>query len=51
MLAQARLEASKAGLNISFHEGDAASLPYRDSSFDMVVSDCPFTISKGRNIK
>jgi len=39
MLAEARKEAARAGLNnILFEEGDAADLPYNDSSFDMVVS-------------
>ena len=39
MLEEARKEAARAGLdNILFEEGDAATLPYNDSSFDMVVT-------------
>jgi len=39
MLIKAREEAARADLsNIVFEEGDAASLPYEDASFDMVVS-------------
>jgi ubiquinone/menaquinone biosynthesis C-methylase UbiE len=39
MLEKAKEEAARAGLvNILLEEGDAAALPYKDDSFDMVVS-------------
>jgi SAM-dependent methyltransferase len=38
LLEQARARAAAEGLTIQFDEGDAESLPYADSSFDVVVS-------------
>ena len=37
-LEKARARAATEGLSISFEEGDAESLPYRDGQFDVVVS-------------
>lgn len=38
LLEQARARAESEGLTIQFDEGDAESLPYADSAFDVVVS-------------
>jgi SAM-dependent methyltransferase len=38
LLERARQNATLAGVNIDFKEGDAESLPYADGSFDVVVS-------------
>ena len=39
MLAMGKAQADAAGIsNVLFEQGDAASLPYRDGSFDLVVS-------------
>src|SRR5262245_55238635 len=38
LLEQARANASRAGLQIQFDEGDAEALAYPDSSFDAVVT-------------
>lgn len=38
LLEQARTRALKAGLKIRFDEGAAEALPYKDASFDFVVS-------------
>ena len=37
-LEKAKLRAAAEGLNITFEEGDAESLPYEDAQFDAVVS-------------
>jgi len=37
-LEQARIRAAAAGLEITFEEGDAEALPYKDGQFDAVVS-------------
>ncbi len=38
LIEQARARADSEGLTIQFDEGDAESLPYKDASFDVVVS-------------
>lgn len=38
LIAQARVRAAKAGLDIAFAQGDAEALPFADDSFDLVVS-------------
>lgn len=38
LIEQARARALAAGLDVRFDEGDAETLPYEDSSFDLVVS-------------
>jgi SAM-dependent methyltransferase len=37
MLAAARRKACRAGLNIAFHQADAAQLPFEDGRFDVVT--------------
>jgi ubiquinone/menaquinone biosynthesis C-methylase UbiE len=39
LLAQARINAATAGVQVDWKEGDAEALPYPDASFDVVVSE------------
>ena len=49
-IAAAEAQASERGLSglASFHAGDAENLPFEDSSFDAVISECSFCLFPNR---
>ena len=49
MLQIARAKAAKAGLEVSFEQGTAFDLHYRDNSFDRVISSLVFHHLTGQN--
>lgn len=44
MVARAARKAEQRGISVAFHEGDAHALPYADSSFDAVISECALSL-------
>ena len=52
MIERAKKKAKERGLNIEFKKGDAHNLPFKDNTFDVVISECTTCLlDKERAIK